>query len=60
MDGMRADRKSQAIFTVYCATMIYLTANGGAAHITDMAMMTRLIKVSKGKIRTEVDLRLTQ
>lgn len=33
-----------AIFTVYCATMLVLTAHGGAAHITDYAHMARLIK----------------
>lgn len=34
------------MFTVYCATMIYLNANGGGTHITSVPDLVELTKAS--------------
>lgn len=38
------------IFTIYCATMLYIESNGGGTHISSVTEMVKLTKVSTSTI----------
>ena len=52
---LSADMMHQALFTIYCAAMIYIEAHGGGSHIANVTDLSNLTKVLHDQMDSFVD-----